>query len=37
MKVILYAISAIIGYALINLLILGSVVGFFQILKWLLN
>ena len=37
MRAILYAISAIIGYALINLLILGSVVGFFHIIKWIFN
>jgi hypothetical protein len=37
LRIILYAIVAIIGYALIFCLIIGSVVGFFQILKWVFN
>ena len=32
---LLYLITAIVGYTLIFCLVVGSVVGFFQILKWL--
>jgi hypothetical protein len=37
LRIILYAIVAIIGYALVFTITVGSVVGFFQILKWILN
>jgi hypothetical protein len=35
MNIILYLITAIVGYAIVFCLVVGSVVGFFQILKWL--
>jgi hypothetical protein len=37
MRLMLYAIAAIIGYALVFAMVVGSVVGIFQIIKILFN